>query len=311
LEERFPETTQTQPELLAHHYTEARLIEQSVTYWYKAGQSTVQRSAHVEALAHLRQGLALLQTLPETPDRLQREVNLLSALGAALLATKGQAAPEVGQTYTRARQLCEHLEDSQRLFPIVRGLWIYYADRADLRTAHALGEQLLALAQQVQDSAMLVTAQHAVGMILFHLGAVATAHTYFTQGIALYHPQPRRATAFRYGVDAGVACHSYAAWTLWLLGHPDQGLAQSQQAVTLAQQMAHPYSLGFAWNSAATFHQLRREVRFAQEYAEAAITIAQEQGFPHWRAGFDHRAGHLRPLSLTRQRACWHIMTLQ
>jgi predicted ATPase len=191
---------------------------------------------------------------------------------------------EVGETYTWARQLCEHLEDSQRLFPIVRGLWIYYAVRADWQTAHALGEQLLALAQQVQDAAMLVTAQHAVGMILFHLGAVATAHTHFTQGIALYHPQPRRTTAFRYGVDAGVACHSYAARALWLLGSPDQGLAQSQHAVTLAQQMAHPYSLGFAWNSAATFHQLRREVRFTQEYAEAAIKLATEQGFPHWRA---------------------------
>src|SRR5262249_45093204 len=152
------------------------------------------------------------------------------------------------------------------------------------RTAHALSEQLLSLAQQAQDPAMLVTAQHAVGMVLFYLGAVATAHTHFTQGIALYHPQPRHATAFRYGVDAGVACHSFAAVTLWFLGHPDQGLAQSQQAVTLAQQMAHPYSLSFAWNSATTFHQLRREVRFTQEYAEAAISLAQEQGFPHWRA---------------------------
>src|SRR6058998_883665 len=88
LEERFPETTQTQPELLAHHYTEAGLIAQAVGYWQKAGQSAVQRSAHVEAIAHLRQGLALLKTLPETPQRLQREVDILIALGASLIATK-------------------------------------------------------------------------------------------------------------------------------------------------------------------------------------------------------------------------------
>src|SRR5262249_53673312 len=155
LEERFPETTQTQPELLAHHYTEAGLIEQSVTYWYKAGQSAVQRSAHVEALAHLRQGLALLQTLPETPERTQQALSLHIALGVSLLATKGSAAPEVGETYTRARQLCQSLDDPHQLFPVLRGLWNYYCLRAELRTAHELGEQLLTLAQQVRDPSML------------------------------------------------------------------------------------------------------------------------------------------------------------
>src|SRR6058998_3219267 len=99
LEAQFPETTEGQPELLAHHYTEARLTEQAVHYWSKAGQSAVQRSAHVEAIAHLRQGLALLQTLPETPERTRREVDMLIALGASLIATKGFAAPEVGETY--------------------------------------------------------------------------------------------------------------------------------------------------------------------------------------------------------------------
>ena len=98
--------------------------------------------------AHLRQGLALLQTLPETPERLQREVTCYIALGASLLATKGYAAPEVGETYTYARQLCQHLEDPHQLFPVLRGLWNYYHVRAELQTAHALGEQLLTLAQQ-------------------------------------------------------------------------------------------------------------------------------------------------------------------
>src|SRR5712691_7799045 len=121
LEAQFPETAQAQPELLAHHYTEAGLTQQAVHYWHKAGQSAVERSAHVEAISHLRTGLALLQTLPETPDRVQREVDMLIALGAALRATKGAGAPEFGETYTRARQLCHHLEDSQRLFSVLRG----------------------------------------------------------------------------------------------------------------------------------------------------------------------------------------------
>ena len=126
MEARFPVIVDQQPELLAHHYTEASLNEQAVSYWYQAGQSAIQRSAHVEAISHLRQGLALLPTLPETPQRLQREVDLIIALGASLIATKGQAAREVGETYTWARQLCEHLEDPQQLFPILRGLWQYY-----------------------------------------------------------------------------------------------------------------------------------------------------------------------------------------
>src|SRR5262249_13548342 len=93
LETQFPETAEAQPELLAHHYTEAGLVEQAVGYWQKAGQSAVQRSAHVEAIAHLRQGLALLQTLSESPDHVQREVDMLIALGASLIATKGYTAP--------------------------------------------------------------------------------------------------------------------------------------------------------------------------------------------------------------------------
>src|SRR5262249_37140836 len=268
LEAQFPETTETQPELLAHHYTAAGLIAQAIAYWHHAGQSAVQRSAHVEAINHLRTGLELLQTLPETPQRTQHEVDMLIVLGASLIATKGYAAPEVGETYTQARQLCEHLDDPHQLFPVLRGLWNYYYARAELRTAHTLGEQLLSLAQHVQDAAMLLAAHRALGATLLMLGDGAAAHTHFTQGIALYDPQQHRASAFLHGDDSGVMCHSFSAWTLWFLGYPNQELAQSQQAVTLAQQIAHPFSLSVAVSGAAMFHQLRREGYAAQECAE-------------------------------------------
>jgi predicted ATPase len=284
LEEQFSETAEAQPELLAHHLTEAGLAEQSVTSWHKAGQSAAQRSAHMEAISHLRTGLELLQTLPETLERVQREVDMLIALGASLLATKGSTAPEVEQTYMRARQLCAHLEDPHQLFPILRGLWNYYLVRAELQTAHTLGEQLLALAQQVQDAAILVAAHRAMGATLFHLGTVASAHTHFTQGVALYDHQQHRTYAFLYGEDEGVICHSFSAMALWYLGYPDQGLAWSVEALTLAPQVAHPHSLSFALCWAAVFHQLRREERAAQERAEAAMSLAMEQGFPYWMA---------------------------
>jgi predicted ATPase len=207
---------------------------------------------------------------------------LLIALGASLIATKGIGAPEVEQTYTRAQQLCQSLDNAHQLFPVLRGLWHYYFVRAEYQTAHALGERLLTLAQQVQDSAMLIAAHRALGSTLMWLGAAAEAYTHLAQGIALYDPQQHRASVFLHGEDSGVQCHLYAAHTLWLLGYPDQGLARSQAAVTLAQQVVHPYSLANALSNVAIVHQLRREVRGTQECAAAVLSLAQEQGFPQW-----------------------------
>jgi predicted ATPase len=284
LEEQFLETAEAQPELLAHHYTEAGLTGQAVAYWYKASQKASERLAHVEAIAHLRQGLELLQTLPETPDRIQREVDMHIALGRSLRATKGATAPEVEQTYTYARQLCERLDDPHQRFTVLRGLWVYYLNRAELQTAYALGEQLLTLAQQVQDSAMLVVAYRVLGATLYHLGAVAAAHTHFAQAIALYDAHRHRAAAWLYGEDVGVTSRSRDSCALWSLGYPDQALARSQDAVTLAHQRAHPFSLSNALHTAASFHQLRREVQWTQEHAEALISLATAQGFAGFKA---------------------------
>ena len=127
---------------------------------------------------------------------------------------------------------------------------------------------------------MLLAAHRALGTTLFYVGAAVLAYTHLAQGIALYDPQQHRAAAFLYGDDAGVICRIYDARVLWCLGYPDQGLTQSQEAMALAQQIAHPFSLGFVLSNVAVFHQLRREVRATQERAEATISLATEQGFP-------------------------------
>src|SRR5215831_8603726 len=159
-----------------------------------------------------------------------------------------------------------------------------YHVRAELQTAQALGEQLLTLAQQVQDTAMLMTAHRALGNTLFMRGAVAAAHTHFAQALALYDAPQHRAATSLFVEDVGVICLSRTSWTLWYLGYPDQGLARSQAAVTLAHQVAHPLSLSFALGEAAVFHQFRREGPAAQEHAAAALQLTTDQGFPHWRA---------------------------
>src|SRR6516165_7616580 len=160
-----------------------------------------------------------------TPNRGRKPRN--QCLGVSQIATQGFAAREVGETYTYARQLCQHLDDPHQLFPLVRGLWNYYLVRAEYQTAHALAEHLLTLAQQVRDVSMLCAAHRALGTTLYNLGAPASAHTHFAQGIALYDPQQHRASAFLYGEDTGVFCHGYAALTLWYLGYPAQGLVRS------------------------------------------------------------------------------------
>jgi predicted ATPase len=205
-------------------------------------------------------------------------------LGVSLRHTKGAAAPEAEQTYTYARQLCERLDDPHQLFTVLRGLWVYYLNRAELQTAYALGEQLLTLAQQVQETAMLIVAHRVLGWALFFLGATAEAHTHFAQAIALYDAHQHRAAALLYGEDVGVTSRSRDSWALWSLGYPDQALARSQDAVTLAQQRAYPPSLSNALNAAASFHQLRREVQWTQERAEATISLATAQGFPGFKA---------------------------
>jgi TOMM system kinase/cyclase fusion protein len=284
LEERFPETKETQPEFVAHHYTEAGLIEQAILYWQQAGQKAVARSANVEAISHLTKGLELLKTLPDTPERTQHELTLHLTLGVPLAVIKGCPSPEVERAYSRALELCRQMGETPELFPIVGGLWQFYLVRAEHQTARQLGEQLLSLAQSVGDPALLVEAHRALGEALLNLGELIPAREHFEQGIALYDPQQHRSLAFLYGFDPGVFCLSFAAWALWSLGYPDQALKRSHEALALARERAHPHSLAAAFYFAAIVHQFRREGHPAQERAEAAITLATEQGSPHWLA---------------------------
>src|SRR5713101_4063986 len=191
LAERFRETVETQPELVAQHYTEAGLIEQAIPYWQQAGEHASQRSAYVEAISHLTRGLEVLKTLLDTPERVQQELTLQLALGAALLPVKGYTASEVEKTVLRARELCQQLGETPQLVPVLYRLWLFYLNRGELQTARELAEQLLSLAQRAHTLARLL-AHLALGLTLFHLGEFASAVTHLEQSIALYDPQMHR-----------------------------------------------------------------------------------------------------------------------
>jgi predicted ATPase len=219
LEARFPETVAAEPELLAHHYTEAGCHEQAVGYWQQAGTRALQRSANVEAIAYVQRGLGLLPTLPDTPQRTQHELDLLTTLGPALLSTKGYAAPEVAEAYTRARELCQQGEETPEHVLVLWNLWLFYFARADHQTGMELGEQCLQLAQRVQDETLLLEAHVVLGVSWFYLGNPALACTHLEHTIALYEPEQHHGLAYHYGgFDPGIPGFLHYAWALWVRG---------------------------------------------------------------------------------------------
>jgi class 3 adenylate cyclase/predicted ATPase len=282
LEEQFPQTAETQPELLGHHYAEAGLAEQAVAYFQRAGARALERSAYLEAISHLAHGLELLEASPDTTEPAQRELELRLALGSALMATRGYAAPEVEQAYVRARALCSHIGPTPLLFPVLHGLYRIYHVRGDLKAAREVGEHLTELAQSLGDPALLVEAHRALGVPLLWLGEVTLARAKLEEGTALYDAKLLRSHSYTYGIDPGVVCLSYAALAWWFLGFADHALARSQRALALAEDLSHPHSRALALVWAAWLRQFLRDTHNAEELAQAAVRLCGEHGYPLW-----------------------------
>ncbi len=274
--ERLPEHYNA----LAHHYSRSGNTAKAVDYLHRAGHQAVERSAYTEAISHLTTALDLLTVLPETRERSQQELTVQMTLGMALRATKGNGAPEVERLNTRARELCERVGEPPQLFRVLWGFWLMSNGRGDYQTMRAVGEQLLSLAQRLEDPDLLLEAHHALWTSLFSGGELAATRMHQEQGLRLYDPQRHRTHAALYsGHDPGVCCRYRAAPALWLLGYPDQAVDNSQAALALAQQRAHPFSLALALYWAAVLHHLRREASLTQARAEAAMTLATDQEF--------------------------------
>jgi len=282
LEERFAEIRETQPELLAHHYTEAGLIGQALPYWQQAGERATQRSANAEAIGYLTKGLTVLDTLPDTLERAQAKLKLQLSLGVSLAATKGYGAPDVEQAYTQARELCLQVKESPESFWVLGGLGRFYALRGEFLTARDLSDQCLRLSQISQDPNCFLFAHYMSGAVVFWLGELELARSHLEQGVAL-HPSLRDQTyrVFQ-GENPKVGCLCYLALALWVLGYPDQASRRSYEALTLARELAHPFSLAYCLGTLAQFHCFRREGQLTREHGEAAIALASDLGFPFW-----------------------------
>ncbi|MEE9218990.1 MAG: hypothetical protein V3U98_07975, partial [Acidobacteriota bacterium] len=269
-----------QLERLAHHYTEAGLAERAVPYWQRAGRRALERSAYPEALAQLTKGLELLETLPDTPQRGRHELAVQLAFGPAFMSTKGWAAPEVGQAYLRAQELALHVGQPAELFAALWGLWLFNHTSGRLEAAKDLTAEILSLADRESDPDLLLQAHHAAWTTDFFSGDLLSCRDHAAQGVALYKPEEHHAHKFLYGGhDPGVCCRDTASSVLWHLGYADQALVMANEAVSLAQDISHLFSLAIALNSLAMLHQQRRKPRLTQEYAEATIELCTEQEF--------------------------------
>ncbi|MBI3798656.1 MAG: AAA family ATPase [Deltaproteobacteria bacterium] len=268
---------------LAHHYSRSGNAQKAVHYLHLAGQQAVQRSANAEAVSHLTTAIALLQTLPDTPARLQQELSLHLALGVSVAATKTWGAPEVETVYIRARELCQAVGETPQLVTVLLGLWAVYITRPDYQSALELGKQILAVAESKQDPTLLLDAHYALGCTLFGMGDFAAALKHAEQGMGFYNPQQHRSLASQQvWVDPGIACLTFGAWSLWYLGYPDQALKKAQDAQAILRELSYPLSIAYAQLTLATTHAACREARAAREWAEALIALATEHEFAHW-----------------------------
>jgi predicted ATPase len=182
LEDRFPEVASTQPELVAHHYTEANCPARAITYWLKAGMAAANKSANVEAIDQFCRGLALIEALPDMRERAARELDLQMALGPALYATRSYIHPDTGRTYARALELCRQLGDHSRELTALRGLYLHHQAFLEMEKSQHFAEEGLHVAERLEDAARLVGAHIALGVTLFVQGKLEPALRNFGGG---------------------------------------------------------------------------------------------------------------------------------
>jgi len=263
---------------LARHYRHSANLEKALEYLHRAGHGAVKRSANAEAIAYFTAALELLPSMPHTRERAERELALQIALGVPLMNTKGFAAPEVGQVYTRARELCESTGATAQLPVVLYGLWEFHEVRAEYEIALELAGQLLRLAQSVNDPALLVVAHSALGDTLLWCGQFTASLDHCERAIALYDSLRHKSHAASHGYDLGVSSRCFGALALWYLGSANRALTTSREAIARARELADPFTLAAALMLADWLTLMRRDGQPIAIESEA-IDLMTECGF--------------------------------
>jgi class 3 adenylate cyclase/predicted ATPase len=284
--------------LLAHHYSQAvrledidlawghdpdelrRLREKAVRWQRRSAELAVARGDLAETPAIVRPALELLDHLPRSPERAADELALQMLLGLSLSATKGYAAPEAGEAYARAQELCRRAGDTPQLFPVLFGLWIFYLIRGELVTARQLADRMLKRATSAGDPALLLEAKNMLGSTLYFVGELNEARKYHQAVLALYDPELHHKHAYMYGLDPGVVALANGALVAAVLGLDEESRRSSDEAIELARTFDHPYSLAFALALGAVLAQFHRDTETVAKRADEALELATAHGFP-------------------------------
>ena len=300
LEREFPEIVAAQPELLAHHCTEAGLTQQAVDNWHRAGERAIEGSANLEAIAHLARGLEILGNLPEGPQRDEKELALRVASLTPLFAARF-GSTEGERAAARALELSRRVgADLRSLFRALFGLSMTYSVRGKIRIGRETAEQLIVVGERLNDPELLGYAHHAMGNTLLWFGELGAARIHLEKGIALYQPEWSRSLAFHFGFNCASNCHFFLGRVLWHMGYPDRALACAEQAIAIAAGVSHPTSRAGALSWLAALHQLRGEVGRAREVAETDLALTTEEMLSFFRS----QAIVLRGWALVEQGQC-------
>jgi predicted ATPase/predicted Ser/Thr protein kinase len=265
---------------LAFLFETARDYKRASDYFVRAAQQAIEVFANQEGVTLAQRAIDLIQTLPDGPERKQRELMAQMALGVALTPMKGFAAPEVERTYSRARELCQQIGEASHMFRVLYGLWSVYQLRADFKTADELTHQLLRMSEHAQDQSLLLRAHYARGFTLDYLGDHRAARQHYEEVLARYDMQDERANTRAYGNDAGLITKSRLAWILFTLGYVDQARRMLNDCISDARKMIHPFSSACALLSTPQVSQDFKEPEKVRELVEETVAICTEQGFP-------------------------------
>ncbi len=277
-----PGVAEREPEFIALHCAKGGLIEEAVDHWQTAAERSRQQSANSEVMNHVKNGLELLAGLPDTEENIRREMDLRIYLALAIAALKGGGAPEVGENYSRARQLIQPGSDRKTEFKILHGSWVYHFIGADLHQASVLSTELLEIANQIGDDALLVEANRAHGQTLLYQGEFAKSQQHIKSALDHHNPQRHGLHALRYGLDPKICCVSYLSHNLMFLAQSQKAIEVSDQAVVEANKLGHPYTRAFTHAFAAFLHQQAGNRSETAEMAAASIDISRANEFQFW-----------------------------
>lgn len=280
LRERFPRSVEAEPETLARHLAEAGDAPRAVAQWKRAGEHALARSAVVEAVSHLRQGLELLPQLRDAAARDAAELALQVLLASALRAAEGVAAPATGAAYERAAALARALGHREQLIPALNGLYSFHLVGGRCDEALPPARELLDTARAHGDALFEMIGHRAVGAVAFHVGDPRAARLHLEAGLAQYRPELHAPLAVVLGIDHRVAASNFLALTRAVLGDEAGALAVQREGLAWAEELDHAHSLA----QALVFHCLLLAVlerwHEVPPLAERAETLGRKRGFP-------------------------------